>query len=516
MYKLLNNIILTIIGVACYLPEIFIFTDTLLLPKWYLAGFGGVVWLLYLTLVRLCTNRSVKEFVSLSDVKTMFLLVAVSECLYVIVHTVVYGLSVAGERGTFDNPAGLAVCMAISLAIAMDMIENSKGRNELICYLLCILLFISTLILSKSRTGMICIAILLLPYIQKLIRRGKCLNIVLSICLIGLTVIAVVMYKKDSSFGRYFILSNSWDLVCEHPFIGHGHNGFERSYMQKQADYFRHNEDSKYAMLADEVQHPLNEFVDVWISYGVIGPLVMLFIFVAPAIIGYRRKDKLLISMQKPMLVIFIFCLFSYPLNYPLPWGIIMLDMFFAIRHCCWSEKVCELLCARSVMAASCAFLLLCLLGVLAKGYNEYRWNNAWRHLRKNIPTALDEYRILEPHFSDNRYFLYNYAFALYSKGEFESSLTILEKCREYWNGYNVELLSGDACRMNGKSAEALIHYHNAQFMCPSRLAPLEGLYYVYDSSKDNENKKRIAKRISKQKIKVPSYDGYRIKQNCK
>lgn len=516
MYKLLNNIILTIIGVACYLPEIFIFTDTLLLPKWYLAVLGGVVWLLYLTLVRLCTNRSVKEFISLSDAKTMFLLVAVCECLYVIVHTVTYGLSVAGERGTFDNPAGLAVCIAISLAIAMDMKANAISRKELICYLLCSLLFVSVILLSKSRTGMICIAILLLSYSFKLIRCSKRMKIVLSICVVGLIVFVVGMYKKDSTSGRYFILSNSWDLICEHPFIGHGHNGFERSYMLKQADYFRHNEESKYEMLADEVQHPLNEFVNIWVNYGMLGLLFMSLAFAIPVIIGYCRKDRLLMSLQMPMLTIFIFCLFSYPLNYPLPWCVILLNTFFTIRHCSLYEYLCEASHGRLVQVVSGAFLLFCLMVTFAKGYNEYRWNIAWRHLRKNDAVALSEYKALEPHFSDNRYFLYNYAFALYSKGEFESSLAILDKCRKYWNGYNVELLSGDACRMNGKSAEALIHYHNAHFMCPSRLAPLEGLYYVYDSSKDYENRKRIAKRISKQKIKVPSYDGYRIKQNCK
>ena len=516
MYKLINYSFLFIIGVACYLPEIFIFTDTLLLPKWYLAISGLLVWLLYLNYVRLFTNKSVKELVSLFYIKHLFLLLAVGECLYVVVHSAIYGFSAAGERGTFDNPAGLGVCIAISFAIAIDMTEKSKGRKALVCYLLCILLFISVIFLSKSRTGLICIILMLLYSALKLIRRSKWGKIVLSLCLIGVSVFVVVKYKKDSTSGRYFILSNSYDLICEHPFVGHGQNGFEREYMLKQADYFRHNEGSKYEMLADEIQHPLNEFVYVWINYGIVGPLVMLLVFVVPAIIGYRRNDKRLISMQKPMLIIFIFCLFSYPLNYPLPCGIILLDIFFAIRHCCWSEKVCELFRIKSVLVTSCAFLLLCLVGAFAKGYNEYRWNNAWRHLRKNITTALDEYRVLEPYFSANRYFLYNYAFALYSKGEFAESITILNKCSNYWNGYNHELLSGDACRMNGRYVEAIKHYDEAHFMCPSRLAPLEGLYYVYGDMDDDVNRKRIADIISKQKLKVPSYDGYRIKRNCK
>jgi len=154
------------------------------------------------------------------------------------------------------------------------------------------------------------------------------------------------------------------------------------------------------------------------------------------------------------------------------------------------------------------------LANLLWNGYNEYRWNIAWHHLRKNKDTALDEYAAIEPHMSGNQYFLYNYAFALYSKGQFDESIAVMKECLNYWNGYNLQLLMGDACRMSGKNSEAIPHYNLAQNMCPARLAPLEGLYLIYDTLEDYASRKRIIQQISKQKIKVPSYDALRIKQN--
>ena len=62
----------------------------------------------------------------------------------------------------------------------------------------------------------------------------------------------------------------------EHPIIGHGHRGFEREYMLRQADFFREHPDSEYAVLADEIRHPLNEFLYVWVNYGVAAPVALL------------------------------------------------------------------------------------------------------------------------------------------------------------------------------------------------------------------------------------------------
>lgn len=509
----INRIFLTLIGAACYLPKIYIFTDTLLLPKWYAFLLVLLLWILFNVVVAFRENWSNKDVDSFDYALFAILSMAVCECVYVIIHALLYGLSTAGEGGTFDNPSGLALCTAVPLAFSIGRLDKKKGLRSKLIAMLCVMLFISTIILSKSRTGVICITALILWQLVRTKRISGYLRYGVVCVFVMMTAAYVVLHKKDSTSGRYFILTYSFELICEHPIAGHGYDGFGKAYMLKQADFFRRNPDSKYSMLADEIHHPLNEFVDVWIKYGISGPVVLLSLFVVPAIIGYRSKDKQIAKILPSLLVIFIFCLFSYPLNYPLSWLVIGISIIMTAKHGAVYARVCELFNKRVGLVALFAIVCMSLANLLWNGYNEYRWNIAWHHLRKNKDTALDEYAAIEPHMSGNQYFLYNYAFALYSKGQFDESIAVMKECLNYWNGYNLQLLMGDACRMSGKNSEAIPHYNLAQNMCPARLAPLEGLYLIYDTLEDYASRKRIIQQISKQKIKVPSYDALRIKQ---
>lgn len=518
MVRYINHIFLTLIGVACYLPKIYIFTDTLLLPKWYAFLFVLLLWMLLGAVVALCSDNWRSKYVASLDYAVIVIqFMAVCECVYVIIHALLYGLSTAGEGGTFDNPSGLALCTAIPLAFAIERLNQKKELRARLLAMPCVVLFISTIILTRSRTGIICITALILWQLVRTIRISRYLRYGIVCVFVMMTATYVVLHKKDSTSGRYFILVNSMDLISEHPIAGHGYDGFGKAYMLKQADFFRRNPDSKYSMLADEIRHPLNEFVDVWIKYGISGPIVLLSLFVVPAIIGLRLKDEVLIRYCLPsLLVVLIFCMFSYPLNYPLSWLVIGMGIIRVIKCSAIYAEACELINKRIGSVAILAFSCVCITTLLWQGHNEYRWNIAWHHLRKNIDTALDEYAALEPRMSENRYFLYNCAFALYSRGQFDESIAVMERCLTYWNGYNLQLLMGDAFRMKRKYSDAIPHYDLAHNMCPARLAPLEGMYLAYDGMGDHKNRAHIARMISEQKIKVPSYDAYRIKQNYK
>lgn len=49
--------------------------------------------------------------------------------------------------------------------------------------------------------------------------------------------------KTPSTHGRYFIARNAIGLIAEAPLTDHGANGFDRAYMPRQAEYFRHHSD---------------------------------------------------------------------------------------------------------------------------------------------------------------------------------------------------------------------------------------------------------------------------------
>lgn len=88
--------------------------------------------------------------------------------------------------------------------------------------------------------------------------------------------------------------------------------------MNEQARYFIKHPDSKYAMLADNIRHPFNEYFKNILEYGAIGfSLIILLIFYFLYYSRNNNSDKLFI-IRLSLLAIAICAMFSYPLNYPI------------------------------------------------------------------------------------------------------------------------------------------------------------------------------------------------------
>ncbi|MCD8187010.1 MAG: O-antigen ligase family protein, partial [Rikenellaceae bacterium] len=56
--------------------------------------------------------------------------------------------------------------------------------------------------------------------------------------------------------------------------FGNGTGTFKSDYMPEQAAWFREHPESPYAILADNSNHPFNEFLLIWIESGLIGLLL--------------------------------------------------------------------------------------------------------------------------------------------------------------------------------------------------------------------------------------------------
>ena len=162
-------------------------------------------------------------------------------------------------------------------------------------------------------------------------------------------------------------------------------------------------------------------------------------------------------------------------------------------------------------------FLLasILVLTVLFKMYsNERKWYLASQYaLHGHFAEAEPLYKDLKAHYANNPYFLYNYTAELYHAELFDDAIKTAKECRKYWSGYNLELLTGDIYRKLNQYDNAIQSYQMACNMCPSRFAPLEGLYYSYLSKGDTAKAKDISKTISTKKMKVVSADALRIKK---
>ena len=76
-------------------------------------------------------------------------------------------------------------------------------------------------------------------------------------------------------------------------------------------------------------------------------------------------------------------------------------------------------------------------------------FENKWyliEHKRKfgNIQEVIATYETLYPHLKKNAYFLYNYAAKLNYFGYYERSCFLVDKCRNYFNDYDVQMLIAD------------------------------------------------------------------------
>lgn len=511
-----SQFLVVVFSIACYMPPLYLFTDAHLLPKWYLC-IGGLTVMGMLTAVVLlrkkhgCSYRLIPPFFC-----KVFTAATTLECLWVFVCIIRSGLRQGGEVGTLGNPAELALHLSIAIPIVLMLASHCKEWRWRMLYGTASVLFAFVLWLTQSRTGLICLALYGIIGLwvvvrrcihQKLLRWG--IYGVTVVVLLAGTSAFVTFHKTDSTSGRSFILSRSWELVKEHPWAGHGHRGFEREYMLRQADYFKEHPDSEYAQLADEIRHPLCEFVYVWVNYGVVAPVVLLVLLVLP-MWRWWRGDRKMQPFLLPMLAILVFSCFSYPFYYPIAWLTVGASALYAARR--------VLLHWRKHPLSPYLLLVINLIifGItITDAVQEHRWYQAYRHSFRD-DAALKEYEDLRPYFHRNHVFLYSYAMASFKRKNLDKAEQMIAECGQYWSGYNRELLAGDICYYRKEYPDATTHYQMAHHMCPVRFAPLEGLYKVYGITGDTLLQQEVATQIATKQIKVNSTDVMRIKMECK
>lgn len=504
---------------ACFVPEVFLFTDTYLLPKWYSVISLLLVGIIVFVLKSKCKAESIDSCNASYFFKTFensIAIVPLCQSMYIVCQLFIRGYIVSGEIGTFDTSAGLACCIAICIPFAVTKFRNSTNKYIKATYLVIIALYAVTIILSKSRAGILCVFLYAIIYSFRFIKMHMWIKSTICVIICIIAIVCLAQFKTNSTAGRYFILSNTVDLIKEHPWVGYGNNVFEKMYMLKQAEYFLNNETSKYARLADEINHPLNEFVYLWTNYGIIAPVILCSTFVIPFIVYIKRKDLSLENFLLSLLAVFVFSCLSYPFHYPLSWIVLIAALLKASRHHTKHFKTLKdktKLCLCYIVVSLSAITLAT---VCFDAFKEYQWNQAWKHLRHKETGALGEYANLETYFSSNKYFLYNYAMASFLAKDYDKAYSLIEKCGSYWNGYNRELLCGDICFNREDYSSAIKHYSMAKLMCPVRFAPLEGMYKVYAKVGNEKKKAFIAEEITKKDIKIYSSDIIRIKENCK
>ncbi len=423
--------------------------------------------------------------------------------------------------GSFRNPSVFAMMMALCLPICVfyvirydDMLkgvgkakfsstirlqENTQAKNLWLFLTACVL---SCIVLAESRTGIIAgvcssfmVAFWEIPKFRSCLSNRKILF--LAVCCGTMLLAASYCYKRDSADGRALIWAVSFRMIVQKPLLGWGENGFSSSYMPHQAIFLSGHEGTKFSYLADNVSHPLNEFLLFGVKYGVVGITILLGItaFLVKVIIKNRNTYTSLYLGS--ILTLFVLSMFYYPYTVPLIWLVSTFLICSAVSLYCNNSPW-----RRKVMQSLLVFSAIWIIGRNANIYEEWQWLKL-QTSQAPVDRAYQEYSRLYKKLSTNPSFLYNYGAWLHHNGFYKESMKILFECTRSYDDYNVELLIADNYRQLGETKCAIERFGYANAMIPCRFLPLYHEMLIYKEEEDLYNACRIARIIITKPVKI-------------
>lgn len=395
------------------------------------------------------------------------------------------------------NTSIYAMCVTLSIP-ALLYFFNTNSHLVKIIVVIAWVICATAVITTSSRTGIISIMVSFYWLISTLFKMTTKRQIFAALCIVVLTTSLFLFVKKDSSLGRSFILKNTAKMIADKP-LGWGHSGFEANYMNYQANYFVNNINEKAALLADDIKHPLNEYMYIAVNYGL--PILLLILCgVAMLIKSLHKKNS---NESKCFLhfitLLMIWCCFSYPLSIAYVWIIILAFIPFIpqIEHLLNKQNICY----------STAILLLLYCGSKLPEFNdEMKWNNAIKEYKKgNKETAMKIFNAFEDYSIEKRNMLFSLATIEYNNKSYEKCIKICNECKEFLASYDLEILLANSYFFIGKYDKALEHFSMARYMCPNRFTTLYKQFKIYQEIGDTANMKKVGSQILKKNIKVYS-----------
>lgn len=488
-----------------------VFFDSRTVPKWITMIVSAIAIIVF-NAVRFIVkgSSSLKVFCDMEDMLTAISLVLSALSIYGIIQYHNYSIHIA-VTGSYDNPAGFAATLSAGLPFVMiGMRLKNKYLRSL--HSLTLVLLAAALLLSGSRAGLICLGLMLLLGGNSILVRRTWLKWALGILWL-IFFVSLMFVKTDSAAGRLLIWTCCLHMMKGHWLFGYGPGGFESHYMDFQAAYLAFHPDSPYAMFADTVQYPFNEYLNILTDYGMAG-LSLVLLFIGYMVYRYFRNRTIeRLAALLGIVSVATFALFSYPLMYPFVWfiliyssAVLLSDVKFSYGFGSVTKKL-----------TACAAIV----GCLYFGYRLFRWVDAeisWKRVSDRMvfdETAMYEYEKVYDVLYGDRFFMYNYSYALYRSENYGKGYDIASECRELWADYDLELLLGMLSEKLCRDTEAVSHYKLASNMCPNRLRPLYLLMKLYDRSGMPDKALCYAKRLCYKPIKIPSDEIARIKRDA-
>lgn len=418
--------------------------------------------------------------------------------------------------GTFDNPAGYAICLSMLLPYVLYKEEDVNIRKWIwkgIVAVLCV----GTIILSESRAGILSMLIVIFLWLYdetKLVQffknYSRLKKIVISTSILFVLLSSLYFFKPDSANGRLLIWRVSSGLICNASLLGSGSDSFLANYMEAQANYLEKNENSKFAILADNTKHPFNEYILLLVEYGIAG----LLIFVIYALYISHRFKANYNCFKKPaiysLLSLLVVSCFSYPTNYPFAWILASIAVSTRTTN---ASFVMPLIAKLLIIAGIVIFVIVPIKQKLLDEKEWYKIANI--SLSGKTSEVLSRYERLYRRMKDEPLFLYNYGAELSYMKEYVRSNNILLKCEKLYNSFDIQMLIVENCIQIGKYKEAESRLILASHMIPNSLAPQYQLMILYDKTGKAEEAIKAANKICNKNIKIYSQTSMMMRERA-
>lgn len=339
-----------------------------------------------------------------------------------------------------------------------------------------------------------------------------------------LVIFGLYSIRPSSAEGRLLIWKITTNMIAENPFFGKGLGSFGSQYNNYQAEYFRTNqgtEREKY--LADNVMQVHNEYLQIWVEFGLAGLLLFFFLLYYLLSNRFDREDisehlRFIIPAKAAIITVCITAVFSFPFHI-IP-TLINFVLFTAIVFS--GKKSIAVIfkhrIARPVFILSIFFLASF---VIYYGVNKYYITEAWKEAMRyarygSYKVAINEFEKLEPALYDETDFLFNYGAVLSLNGQHNKAVKVLERAKNYSSPVNLFLSLGNSYKELDNFEEAEKNYLHASYIKPVLLYPRYLLAEMYVECGRIDDAKRIAEDVLARNAKVPSTAEREIKQKMK
>ena len=498
--------LIIILGLTCISSSLFV--EYTLAPKW-ICLFAWILFVVLLNCVQtLVSPGRLRIFGNMATMIVAFVAVAGFMSVYGLVQNKGLIPSVGRFRitGSFDNPAGFASALVFMMPfILYGMIAANKilrGASQIVFFVMFL-----AIALSGSRAGMLSVLIILIFGGHKFITKRSVAKWGLIIAWVLL--LAAYMYTKmDSASGRLLIWNVTFDMIRDNWLWGMGRGGFAAEYMNCQAAFLADNPNEKWMMLADNIQHPFNELLYLWVSFGIFPVLALcvLGVCVLKRYFADRCPEKLVALLS--FLSVVVFAMFSYPFKYPFTWFVVAYSIAILLHDAPFVQRLSEL---NAHVKRMVALIIFAVTIWFSYEYNSrIRSELQWAEIvasRQYGEEQLQQYEALYAKKNTDRFFLYNYAYALYHTENYEKARDVAEKCEVLWADYDLQLLLGLIAEKQNDFGRAMECFDMASAMCPNRFRPLHLKMNLCETLGDIENAMKIAEEIMCKKIKVPSVE---------